>query len=241
MSEHIPQSVHKSLTNIGLHNMKIVSNIMSLVVKRQDWWLSIDKTDIYGWAKPLDDWQQRGGRLRGDALELFKEYEKMGGEDFIPLTKNLTKSLDDCYTLSAKIKELAEDPTWRECQWNRLLAPGGYLSKTMEICKSRKLDAPSPLVVAAIFDHSLNCGIAGKDGSESVSKRVPLKLQGPDHEKEFLRAFLKKRQAVTADSKKASNNTNYVAPFSKLLDAGCMDLLDDGLIKKAMQVETKAT
>lgn len=246
----------------GVGDAQAWSNALSLVAKsehdRLEWWLSDDGEDIYAWSSALKyDWSKKtegrgvtiglvgftthsDGKPAGDAQELFQEYVKLGGKDLGPMSKDCASDKDACEKLIKEIKKIGQDEKWIQAQWNRLIARGGsgYVYESMQICKEHGVDNPSALTIAALFDCSLNQGATGKGGSRSIAKTI----EGKKDEKAFLRAFLNARLPIAghnAFNDPPINGKNRVKQFIELLDAGCMDLKDDALIKKVTSWEMK--
>ena len=104
------------------------------------------------------------GKDTGDAMDLFKIYKGLGGEDLGPMAAGCTKSKEKCAVLVKKIQSLGSDPKWIEAQWRALFAPGGYLKKTVDTWKKVGVPRPSALAIATVFDCSLNQGHDGPHG-----------------------------------------------------------------------------
>jgi hypothetical protein len=254
--------MHMLEKHTGLGDAQAWSNILSLVAKsehdRLEWWVSNDNKDIYAWAEALKyDWSKktegRGvtmglvgftthyeGKPIGDAQDLFKEYVTMGGEDLAPMSKECATDKNACEKLIKKIGKLRDDDAWKRAQWARLVSKGGsgYVHESMQICKKRGIDRPSALTLAALFDCSLNQGATGNEGCRAIAEKVARDIP----EKEFLRDFLKRRLPIAgrnAYNDPPVNGKNRVTQFIKLLEADCMDLKDDGLVKKVTSWEMK--
>lgn len=246
----------------GLRDPQAWSNVLSLVSKpehdRLEWWLSNDNEDIYAWSEALKyDWSKntegRGvtmgivgftthcdGKPEGDAQDLFEEYVRLGGKNLAPMSKDCASDKDACKKLINEIKKIGDDEKWIQAQWNRLVAKGGsgYIYETMKICKDHGIETPSALTIASLFDCSLNQGATGHGGSISIAK----KIDGKHDEKTFLRKFLNERLPIAgrnAYNDPPINGRHRVQQFIDLLDAGCMDLKDDALIKKVTSWEMK--
>lgn len=260
--KHLTPGVLKMLDKAtGLNDPQAWSNALSLVAKsehdRLEWWLSSDNQDIYAWSEALKyDWSKKtegrgvtigivgftthcDGKPSGDAQDLFQEYAKLGGKDLAPMSKDCASDKDACEKLIKEIKKIGHDEKWIQAQWNRLVAKGGsgYIFEAMKICKDHGIDTPSALTIAALFDCSLNQGATGKEGSRAIAEKVNKK-----DEKEFLRGFLNERLPIAgrnAYNDPPINGKNRVKQFIDLLDAGCMDLKDDKLIKKVTSWEMK--
>ena len=261
--KHFTPSVLKMLENAtGLVDAQAWSNVLSLVAKpehdRLEWWLADNGMPIYAWSSALKyDWNKKtegrgvtmgivgftthsDGKPEGDAQDLFKEYVKLGGKDLSPMSQDCATDETACKHLIKEIKNLGDDPKWIQAQWNRLVATGGsgYIFEAMKICKDHGIQKPSALTIGALFDCSLNQGATGKGGSRSIAKDVGAKKD----EKEFLKCFLEKRMPIAgknAYNDPPINGKNRVQQFIDLLDAGCMDLKDDALIKKVTSWEMK--
>jgi len=136
--------------------------------------------------------------------------------------------------LIAKIKTLQGDDNWILAQWNRLLAPGGYIFETMSILKKHKINTPKMLTVAALMDCAINQGYDGHNGCGDIANQA----NGEGDEPKFLANFLKIRKPIAgtnAFNDPASNGHNRVQQYIDLLDAKSWDLTDDAIIKKVTQ------
>ena len=105
-----------------------------------------------------------GKDCQGDAMPLFAEYHKNGGEDLAPLAKGCCSSKDKCKKLIAKIESLKGDQKWIAAQWKMLVNDGGYIHETMKAWRKLGIENPSPLGMATVFDCSLNQGCDGNFG-----------------------------------------------------------------------------
>lgn len=257
-----PNVLHMLEKATGISDPQSWSNALSLVAKsehdRLEWWLSSDNQDIYAWSDALKyDWNKKtegrgvtiglvgftthaDGKPTGDAQGLFDDYVKLGGKDLGPMSKDCASDKDACEKLIKEIKKIGHDDKWIQAQWNRLVSKGGsgYIYEAMNICKKNGIEKPSALTLAALFDCSLNQGATGKDGSRDIAQKVG----NTKNETEFLRGFLKIRLPIAgknAYNDPPVNGKNRVKQFIDLLDAGSMDLKDDGLIKKVTSWEMK--
>jgi hypothetical protein len=169
----------------------------------------------------------------GDAPVLFRQYKALGGEDLMPFIPGCTTSKDACAKLIAKIRSLDKDPAWVQAQFQNLVTDDGYLAQTMRAWKKLGIAAPSPLALATLFDHNLNCGFDGKDGGTANM----IKLGVPGDEDASLKKFNAWRRTVAGKNcynDPPSNGLHRADMFEELRKAKCYQLDDMPLIKKSI-------
>lgn len=171
-----------------------------------------------GWTTAYD-----GKDCQGDAMELFKIYKGLGGEDLAPMAKGCTKSKAVCAALVKKIQGLADDPKWIEAQWRGLFIEGGYLSKTMQTWRKVGVASPSPLAIATVFCTSLNQGHDGRDGGCVWLEKLAVK----GDENATLEKYNAWRRTVAGTNNYNSpkvNGQNRADQYEKLRKAGLFSL-----------------
>ena len=174
----------------------------------------------------------------GDAPALFRGYKALGGDDLQPYVQGCTKSKDVCAKLIAKIKAIGDDPKWIRAQFENIVTGDGYVAQTIKAWKKLGIAAPSPLAIATLFDHNLNCGFDGKDGG-TVNM---IKLGVPGDEDASLRKFNAWRRTVAGKNEyndPPSNGVHRADMYEELRKAKCFKLDDPALIKKTISWEMK--
>jgi hypothetical protein len=234
----------------GIESAEAWANVWGIIAKSEhdrgpaDWDLSDDgKTPIFFYAAALPyDWRQRGVTLGcvgfttansgkaawGDAQALFRTFKAMGGADLEPMCDDAHVDPKARDALICRIKDLMKNSKTREAfvraQIAELLKPTGYIGGSVKLLRERGFERPSALAVAALFDHSLNCGLTGPDGTIALLKKIP-----PGRtEEEFLEAFCKVRLPVAGKNNYASckqNGENRAKIIRKLLRAKCQTLV----------------
>jgi len=221
----------------GIDNPEVWDNILKLTNKSEQDNLRWDK--YYNYAEKLSyDAHMRGvttsiwgfttrhGEHDGDAIPLFKEYERLGGKEDLMALKNK----DD--KLIQTLRGMGNDPIWKKAVWNRFSQT--YIADTMKTLRDRGFSKPSPLTVAALLDCALNQGSTGNKGMFWCVDKVPSHIR---NEKEFLARFLDEREKVVGTNGFNSppiNGKNRVNQYRELLKKGAMSLVNsDGLIKNA--------
>lgn len=215
--------------------------------------LSDEGSSVFGYASALKyDMKQRGVTMglvgwttadsgkdgQGDAPSLFKVFKALGGEDLMPFVAGCTTSKDACQKLIKKIKSLENDPVWIRAQFQHLVSGNGYIAQTMKAWKKLKIMTPSPLALATVFDHNLNCGFDGKDGGTANL----MKLGVPGDENASLQAFNAWRRTVAGKNcynDPPSNGVHRAHMFEEARQAKCYQLDDPVLIKKIISWEMK--
>ena len=214
-----------------------------------------DKKDLslFAYASALSyDWKERGvttgivgfttgcdGSDDGDAIDLFKVYASLGGEDLTPMAKGCTKDKNKCQKLISKIHSLANDDKWILAQWRALFAPRGYLRQTVQTWKKVGVAKPSPLAIATVFDASLNMGWDGKDGG--CVNLEKLAVHGDeDATLEKYNAWRAKVAGTNDYNSPPINGKNRAGQYETLRKAKCFSLTGcDVEIKKAIAWEMK--
>ena len=208
---------------------------------------------LFAYASALSyDWRERGvttgivgfttgneGKDEGDAIDLFKLYSSLGGEDLVPLAKGCTKDKDKCAKLIAKIHSIGDDPKWIEAQWRALFADRGYLRQTVNTWKKAGVDKPSALAIGTVFCTSLNQGFDGKDGGCTNLEKLAVK--GDENATlEKFNAWRSKVAGTNDYNAPPINGKNRALQYEKLRQAKCFSLTNcDAEIKKAIGWEMK--
>lgn len=208
---------------------------------------------LFSYASALSyDWRERGvtmglvgfttgynGKDTGDAIDLFKIYASLGGEDLIPLAKGCTKNKDQCAKLIKKINSIGNDPKWIEAQWRALFEDRGYLRQTVKTWKEVGVDKPSALAIATVFCTSLNQGFDGSDGGCVHLKK--LAVHGDENATlEKYNAWRAKVAGTNDYNSPPINGKNRAGQYEKLRQAKCFSLVGcDDEIKKAISWEMK--
>lgn len=219
----------------GIDNPEVWDNILKLTNKSEQNNLRWDK--YYNYAEKLDyDGHMRGvtasiwgfttrhGNQDGDAIPLFKEYERLGGKVDLMALKNKDSAL------IKTIRGMESDPIWKKAVWNRFSQT--YIADTMKTLRERGFDKPSPLTVAALLDCALNQGSTGNKGMFWCVDKVPSHIR---NEKEFLARFLDVREKVAGTNQFNSppiNGKNRVNQYRELLERRATSLVNsDAAIK----------
>lgn len=245
----------------GISSKEALTNIFLLISKSEH-----DNTDpkkafltdkgksLFGYASALPyDFKQRGVTLgivgwttgdshkdgRGDAPVLFKQYEKLGGENLMPYVDGCCGSKEKCNKLIEKIKSIEDDPLWVLAQFQNLVTGDGYLAKTMDSWKKIGVPNPSALAIATVFDASLNQGWDGKDGG--CTHLIKLGVHGD--EDATLRKYNAWRRSVAGTNNYNSppaNGKNRADMFEELRKQKCHTLINcDKQMQKALGWEMK--
>ncbi len=206
---------------------------------------------LFGYAAALSyDWKDRGVTMglvgwttgcdgkdgAGDAAELFRIYESLGGEDLRPLITGCCSSKKACDKMIRKITKIADDPTWVQAQWTQLVTKaddGAYIYHTMQAWKDVGIESPSALAIATVLDASLNQGYDGRDGGCANLRKLAVR----GNEDETLKKYNAWRSKVSGFNDYNSppiNGKNRAGMFEKLRKAKAFSLLDEAAVKKAI-------
>lgn len=257
-ASRFPKGVLQQLAEaMGITSGTAWANVWGIIAKSEhnrgpaDWDLSDDgKTPIFYYASALSyDWKDRGVTLGcvgfttansgkaewGDAQALFRQFKEMGGPDLLPYCSEAHKQASVRDKLIAEIRKLSGNVLFVQAQFAQLLKPSGYIGKSMELLRNYGFRQPSALSVAALFDHSLNCGSEGQDGGIALVSKIPKGLSEPD----FLRKFSELRcRVLNAKNNYNSNPTNGLNRckiITSLLDDSCLTLEScDAAVRKAI-------
>lgn len=171
---------------------------------------------LVGWTTAYD-----GKDAQGDAMELFKIYASLGGENLAPLAKGCCTSKDTREKLISKIKSLAKDPAWVQAQWQQLVSDsddGAYIFHTMKAWRHIGVPKPSALAIATVLDASLNMGSYGKDGG--CENLVKLAVRGDENKSlEKYNAWRRKVAGTNDYNSPPINGKNRADMFEKLRKA----------------------
>jgi Glycosyl hydrolase family 46 len=254
----VPALVLPELARVtGISDAIVYSAMLALTNKAEQdsvtWYLDSKGESIYGYAEALPyDRKQRGLTIglfgattadagkdgKGDAMDLFKRFAALKGEDFTPYAKNLTHDKAACDLLAKKIRSIATDPKWQQAQWQQLLATNGngYLFEAVAILKNLGFTTFAPLTLAAVYDCCMNMGPQkSKYGARWVVSQLP--QTDLTSEDTFLRAFCTARSKVAAKGGANSNEQNGFhrsMQYITLLDSGCKDLKNQTALENAM-------
>lgn len=138
------------------------------------------------------------------------------------------------------LKKAGDDPKYVEAQWDAILdSKEGYLGASFQLVKDHA-DPPAPLALAMVYDHSLNCGLDGPDGTRALLKKIGDK-KPVRRVHEFVKEFTRARMAIKNLNNYASCKANFLnraKMFETLVE--CPDLKHcDAAMKKAMAWELK--
>jgi hypothetical protein len=230
ISPHVTDLLKKAT---GISSKEAWKSIFLIVSKsehdnenRQKAFLTAKGGSVFAFRDALEhDWRERGVTAglvgfttayssrdaKGDAMELFKEYKKLGGKHADELLKNAigcTKSKAQCEKLMAIIDKVCKDKDsfalYIQAQWQMLVNPGGYIHDTMKAWKKVGVEKPSPLAIATIFDAALNQGAEGEHGA--CKQLLKIGIEGDENE--ALRRFNLWRRTIAGKRNYASCEHN---------------------------------
>lgn len=194
---------------------------------------------LVGWTTGCD-----GKDGHGDAVEVFKIYEDLGGKDLRPLMQGCCASKEARTAMIRAIKAAAPDPKWVQAQWQQLVTKaddGAYLYHVMQAWKKAGVETPSALAIATVFDASLNQGYGGRDGG--CTNLVKVAVHG--NEDATLKKYNAWRRGVAGTCDYNSppiNGHNRADMFETLREAKAFSLTGPAAataIRKAIRWEMK--